>query len=448
MNKKSLPAFIFGFAVLFFGAWYAFAGQVGIGGTPTKQHNHSGPSQGGNIQALKLTGNFQISGNNAGNINLSTAITGTNFIWKPSSAALIGGFANDDSFYVNNIGGYSWIGGYNTMSRGDYSLAFGTNVKNYRAASIALGYYLRNNAGNSVMIGSGPGYGGNAYAVNDDTGSIKFFPFTTTSETRPMLDMRRDNSAVAVGTWTFTNDVYAARYYGDGSHLTGITSAGDVNKASTQTFTGANTFSGNVTVSSLTVTGGASFTANVKVSSPTGTNIDGVMISSGVFSSVASLTITIPSPRYAVDTIYRLIFQAQSPGAGSNYAMQWNGITSGYAYGGIGAYNSVSKPYGIDSAIDMCLTNDALGVVANGMFNSEITIYPYNAAGYPAISYKSTQQYLTGNIAGTIGSGLGGSTLSGNFTVTIRPTASTTCTSYSATTMSGAFFLYQVGTYF
>ena len=62
------------------------------------------------------------------------------------------------------------------------------------------------------------------------------------------------NSITSSNAITTSSDVVAHAYYGDGSHLTGLAGTGDVVKAATQTFTGANTFTGSVTVSSLTVT--------------------------------------------------------------------------------------------------------------------------------------------------------------------------------------------------
>lgn len=179
-------------------------GQVGVGSSPVRAHNHSGGSQGGSIAALQIAGNFLDYGNSEGNIVLSTTLSGGVFFWRPKRQAFRAGFSTGQDHYNINVGSYSWAGGYNS-SAGNFGLGFGTDAHADGAASVALGYYVRSTAYNSMTFGSGPGFGSPAYAVNSDTGSIQFFPFTITSSTEAMLAMYRDGKARATGVWNFTS---------------------------------------------------------------------------------------------------------------------------------------------------------------------------------------------------------------------------------------------------
>ncbi len=174
--------FLFIFCALSFGQ------QAGIGSSALKKHNHSGDSQGGSIQALKLTGNFFIEGNNEGNIVMpSTPATGSNFIYYPAKSSLYAGFTNSaNSWYVKDVANTINLGSYNQCGNYSSCIGYGASVSTSRYNSHTYGNYLKTTANNAITIGQG---NLTNYAVNTDTNSVKIYNDNVLNSGKPIISI-------------------------------------------------------------------------------------------------------------------------------------------------------------------------------------------------------------------------------------------------------------------
>ena len=112
---------------------------------------------------------------------------------------------------------------------------------------------LYNTVGSSnIVIGSGQNLSAPAASAELNIGGVLFgnladktLVVSTGTASNIYAQIWRNGNGVIVSSVSSTGVVMASRFVGDGSGLTGLAGSGDVYRASTQTFTGQNTFYGN-----------------------------------------------------------------------------------------------------------------------------------------------------------------------------------------------------------
>ncbi len=141
---------LFLLAGMFVTAFFADAQNVGIGTLLPKARLHVADSSvvfSGPAVLPAVAGAVPVSG------------AGSRMIWYADKAAFrAGGLQNSglnvEFWNTENIGIYSFAGGYNTLAIGPYSFAMGINAKAHGYASIAIGSNAVSQAG-AVALGSG-----------------------------------------------------------------------------------------------------------------------------------------------------------------------------------------------------------------------------------------------------------------------------------------------------
>lgn len=265
---------------------------------------------------------------------------------------------------------------------------------------------------------------GNAGSVS--AGGVDFSTITTALSAK--VPYTGATSLVSLGSYGLvtSSDVVAHAYYGDGSHLTGISGSSIVD--TTNTFTGSNSFTAtgtggtsisSATVGALTVTGPVTISGSANVP---------VFLSSASVSSVGSISLNmVPTSSLfgRVDCSFTLV---QNTAAGTPY-ITFNGDTTsghyafaGYAYttGGPGgsATNSTSNialtyPNGAGIGTPFAgqfsfLTNKTTTLVqVHGQTESSTTVYFWYS--YEGVYATANPTYITftsaagGTITGQIG---------------------------------------------
>ena len=227
----------------------------------------------------------------------------------------IGAGAANNSYYAVGIGAYSRNNGTYGSALGAYSYA--------APSSVALGSYARANAGNSVAVGAG--------TVNNSTGAANF-------------------GVYAIVT---SSDVTAAKYYGDGSALTGIRTSDDNlgNHTATMDLSMANF---NITVAN-SISGASAFFSN------------GVTASSFIATG-AALGVDTAKLRF---TDSNIILSSASPS-------QYGGLyTSTHVYVNGDLY--APKIYGDGSGLTaLNASNLASGIVADSRLSTNVNLLNAN----------------------------------------------------------------------
>jgi hypothetical protein len=148
--------------------------------------------------------NLHIKGNNgvlfSGDFESETTMipdTGSATFWLPSKSAFRTGYVNNDAWEMNNIGNYSFAGGYNCKASGDYAFAFGQEGTASGEGSVSFGFNSTASGKNAIAMGAQSGASGFAsiamgrYAGATDTASIAMGYWSSSS----------GNSAIALGRY-------------------------------------------------------------------------------------------------------------------------------------------------------------------------------------------------------------------------------------------------------
>lgn len=155
---------------------------------------------------------LQIKGNNgvffSGDFGSETTMqpdTGSATFWLPGKSAFRTGYVNSDAWNLNNIGNYSFAGGFNSKASGDYSFAFGEDDIASGEGSIAMGYNSRATGKYAIAMGAQPLASGYA--------SIALGRYCTSSDSMAIAmgywSSAAGNSSIAMGKYAKSNADYS-----------------------------------------------------------------------------------------------------------------------------------------------------------------------------------------------------------------------------------------------
>ncbi|OGR53501.1 MAG: hypothetical protein A2049_01905 [Elusimicrobia bacterium GWA2_62_23] len=222
----------------------------GVGVGPSANQNYDSGVGVGSGARNNYTGGVGV-GNDANQNSIYGVGIGASALSNSNRGVGIGAYAQGNSSYGVGIGAYS-------QNNGSYGIGVGAYTSS-KSSAVALGYYARANSVDSVALGAGATTNAvrsvciGAYCVNNAVDTAKI---------REGYTLKVDSISIsaALAQLTVSTNVYivgyssAAKYYGDGSGLTGISGADNTKVAKTgDTMTGQLTLAG----STLTVTGNA-----------------------------------------------------------------------------------------------------------------------------------------------------------------------------------------------
>ncbi|MBI5744541.1 MAG: hypothetical protein HY952_08335, partial [Elusimicrobia bacterium] len=359
---------------------------VGIGAN-ARQNHHSGVGIGDGAYQNDTSGvgvgnnarNNYSSGVGVGtgaNGNYSSGVgIGSGAVGNSGYGVGIGASALSNSAYGVGIGAYAQSNDTYGVGIGAYSqnnYAYGTGVGAYtssKSSSVALGYYARANSVDSVALGAGAATNAQrsvcigAYCVNNAVDTAKI---------REGYTLKVDSISVsaALPQLTVSTNVYivgyssAARYYGDGSGLTGISggSAGPSIDVSTINASAATPYGGVNITTNVFITGGARLARAVVQAADSGITLTAADFGKIItINSASAQTVSLPSVSAAdIGATVRVVKlgagQVTIQAAASTYIAD---STSGGT-----VYNSeVSPQYG---AITLCLVTATQWMILGG----------------------------------------------------------------------------------
>jgi len=227
----------------------------GVGVGPNANQNYSSGVGVGSGARTNYTGGVGV-GNDANQNSIYGVGIGASALSNSNRGVGIGAYAQGNSSYGVGIGAYS-------QNNGSYGTGVGAYTSS-KSSAVALGYYARANSVDSVALGAGATTNAvrsvciGAYCVNNAVDTAKI---------REGYTLRVDSISIsaALAQLTVSTNVYivgyssAAKYYGDGSGLTGISggSAGPSIDVSTINAAATTPYGGVSITTNVFVTGGA-----------------------------------------------------------------------------------------------------------------------------------------------------------------------------------------------